>query len=110
MSFIDKEEIIKSVFITQRPNGTFVQAHGLYQQEFERDTIQVVLSPYGSDVKYLSDDKFNEMYPDGELPDNIDGEVCVFLNTSDTIKIVKGEIESLNKARKAKKKGKSRYM
>jgi len=94
--FINKEEIIKSIFITQNKKGTYVAKSGLYRQEFEKENIQIILREYGADVEYLTDNQLYEKY-EGDLPDNVDGYVTLFLNTEDTIKIVKNEIFHLKK-------------
>ena len=85
MSFINKKDILESVFIDEY-TGKILRPN-IYSQEFERDTFTVLLSMTGAEVKYYSDDKLYEKFG-GELPDNIDGEVLVFFNTSEAIKII----------------------
>ena len=104
MSFIDKRAILESVFIDEY-TGRILRPN-IYSQEFERDTFTVLLSPYGVEIKYYTDDKLYEKFGD-ELPDNINGEVLVFFYTPDAIKIieelsaeVKQRVEIENKKRK----------
>jgi len=60
MSFINKEDILETVFVDEH-TGKILQPN-IYAQEFKRDTFTVLLSPYGAEVKYYADDKLQKKF------------------------------------------------
>jgi len=108
MSFVNKEAILESVFIDEH-TGKVIRPN-IFAQEFERDTMSILLSQYGVEVKYYTDDRLFEKFG-GDLPMDIDGEVIVFYYVPDAIKMIRSASEEVAKkaAAMAKEKRKERF-
>ncbi len=85
MSFINKTDVIRAVFLnedTGKPRSNLLR-----RMQFDKEIFSVVLSYQGPVVKFYTDDELNRRFP-GDIPDNIGGEVLLLFNTTDAIKIL----------------------
>jgi hypothetical protein len=94
--FINKEDVLEYVFV-DKDTGKILKSN-IYAQEFIRDTFTILLSCAGVEIKYYTDDKLWEKFK-GDLPDNINGEVLLFFNTSDAIKTIETISERIKRDR-----------
>jgi len=90
--FINKEEILKSYFEPQDSSKEALRQSNkrkgvLKSMLYEKENFYILLAYTGMEIKYLNDDQLYEEF-DGELPDNIEGEVLLFYNTEDTARIL----------------------
>ena len=106
MSFINKEDVLKEVFFNEDTGRR--KSNILQRMEFDKENFSITMEYHGHITKFYTDDQLNEFIEKngGELPDNDDGSVMLFFNTSDALKIIEG-FES-DAARKGDIKIKSR--
>jgi len=87
MSFINKVDVLKEQFFN--PDTGRRRSSVLQRMEFDRETFSITLEYTGAVTKFYTDDELHEKFPDG-LPDNDEGAVMLFFNTSDAIRIIDG--------------------
>lgn len=88
--FINKEEIIEYYFAPEEviKYNTFVKwkpssrLKTLKRFQFEKEYLMLIVSNYGYDAKYFTDDSLYEAFGEN-LPDNIEGEMVLFYNVED---------------------------
>jgi len=92
--FIDKEKVLKNYF---EPSDSSKLSKELSNRRkglikrfiYDKDQFYILLSQYGVEIKFLSDEELADlMDEEGNLPDNIDGEVVLFFNTEDAARIL----------------------
>lgn len=87
--FVDKEKIIEDYFapIEIKKYGVIKckpspKLRTLKRFQFEKEYLMLIVSNYGYDAKYFTDDSLYEAFGEN-LPDNIEGEMVLFYNVED---------------------------
>ena len=88
--FVDKEKIIEMYFAPEEviKYNTFVKfktsprLKTLKRFQFEKEYLMLIVSNYGCDAKYFTDEALYEAFGEN-LPDNIEGEMVLFYNVED---------------------------
>ena len=87
--FVDKEKIIEDYFapIEVKKYGVVKwkpspKLKTLKRFQFEKEYLMLIVSNYGYDVKYFTDDSLYEAFGEN-LPDNIEGEMILFYNVEE---------------------------